>query len=73
MTINPNQVLNLMIRRNPQIQNNPQIAEMMKVIQSGDTSRGSQLADNICKTYGLTREQAFSQAQNWAQQMMYRR
>jgi len=71
--MNPNQMINLMLQRNPQIQNNPQIAEMMRVIQSGDTVRGSQLADNICKTYGLTRDQAFNQAQNWAIQMFGRR
>lgn len=51
-----------MIQNNPNISNNPQAQEMIRAIQSGDEQAGSQLADNILKSYGMTREQGLNVA-----------
>lgn len=59
---NPMQFALNMIQRNPQIANNPRAQDMIKVIQSGDSARGQQLAENLCQTYGVTKEQAMNQA-----------
>lgn len=53
---NPMQFALNMIQRNPQIANNPRAQDMIKVIQSGDSARGQQLAENLCQTYGVTDE-----------------
>lgn len=59
---NPMQFALNMIRQNPQIANNPRAQDMINVIQSGDSVRGQQLAENLCKTYGVTKEQAINEA-----------
>lgn len=68
----PNQLLNFLLQSNPQIQNNPMAQSMLGVIQSGNAQQGEQIADNLCKTYGVTREQAIQQAQAWAQSLLRR-
>lgn len=64
--INP--ILNLamtMISNNPQIANNPQAKSMIEVIQSGDAERGQQIAENLCNTYGVSKEDAVKQAKSF--------
>lgn len=56
--------LNL-IKNNPNISNNPNAQEFINVIQSGDAVRGQQLANNLCKTYGITPDQALYQAKQF--------
>lgn len=73
MGFNLQQFVNLMISSNPQMQNNPMMREMIGVIQSGNSMKGEQIAENLCKTHGMTREQATQQAMSWVQQMMFRR
>lgn len=57
-------VMNL-IRNNPNVANNPQAQEMLKVIQNGDSQRGQMIAENLCKTYGITKEDALSKAKQF--------
>lgn len=54
-----------MIANNPNIANNPEAQQLLEVIQSGDSQRGQQVADNICKTYGITREDAIMRAKQF--------
>jgi len=70
---NLNLMLNFLIKNNPQIQNNPMAQSMLSIIQNGDSMQGEQIANNLCKTYGVTREQAVKQAENWLQGLMSRR
>ena len=56
--------LNL-IQQNPALQNNPNAKEMIEVIRSGDTAKGEQIASNLCKTYGIDRNQAVQQARSF--------
>jgi len=72
MQIDPYKVLNFLLSSSPQIQNNPNAKRMIDVIQSGDSIQGAQIADNLCKTYGVTREQATQQAQSWVYGLMRR-
>lgn len=63
-----NPILNLamtMISNNPQIANNPQAKSMIEVIQSGDAERGQQIAENLCNTYGVSKEDAIKQAKSF--------
>lgn len=56
-------MLNMLLQQRPDLQNNPNAIEMINIIRSGDSQRGEEIANNICKSYGMTREQAMGQAQ----------
>ena len=63
-----NQISNLLsrlINNNPQVQNNPQAKEFINALQNNDSQKGEQIANNILKTYGLTKEQALEQAKKY--------
>ena len=54
-----------MISQNPNIASNPQAQEFVRVIQNGDVKRGQQIADNLCETYGVSREEALQKAKSF--------
>lgn len=54
-----------MIAKNPQIANNPRNKEMFNVIQSGDTKKGQEIAQNLCNTYGVSQQEAIDQARKF--------
>ena len=54
-----------MIRRNPQISNNPNAQELLNVIQSGDQKKGEEIANNLCNTYGISRDDAVQKAKQF--------
>ena len=56
--------LNL-LSQNPNVRTNPQMQEMLNVIQSGDSVRGQQIAENLCNTYGVSKENAIANARNF--------
>lgn len=63
--MNPVQFAMSMIQQNPQVMNNPMAQNYIGVIQSGDVQKGQQLAENICKSYGVTPQQAMQQAKQF--------
>lgn len=63
--MNPMQFAMSMIQRNPQVMNNPMAQNYIGIIQSGDAQKGQQLAENICKSYGMTPQQALQQAKQF--------
>lgn len=54
-----------MIANSPNVRQNPQMQEFISVIQNGDNARGEQIANNLCSTYGVSREQALSNAKRF--------
>lgn len=58
----PIQAMVDMIRANPAIADNPQMQAYIDVLESGDSKRGEELANNLLETYGMTKEDALSQA-----------
>lgn len=54
-----------LIARNPKLANNPQAQQLIDVIQRGDEKQGEEIAENLCKTFGTTREQAVSEAKKF--------
>ena len=50
----PRQMAMNLISQNPNIANNPNAQEFIKVIQNGDSERGQQIADNLCRSYDMT-------------------
>lgn len=54
-----------MISRNPQIADNPQAQQMINVIQNGNDEQGKQIAENLCKTYGMSKEDALANAKRF--------
>lgn len=57
-------MLQTLLQQRPDLQNNPTTMEMINIIRTGDSKRGEEIANNICQSYGMTREQALSQAQS---------
>ena len=55
----------MMISRNPRVANNPQFKQMIDVIQNGNDEQGQQIAENICKTYGVSKENALTDAKRF--------
>lgn len=58
-------LLNQALQQNPALQNNPQAQNYINVLQSGNAQQGQQLAENICKSMGVTPEQAVQQARQF--------
>lgn len=54
-----------LIQNSPQVANNPQAQEMIRVIQENDSVRGQQIAQNLCNTYGVSTEEATNKAKNF--------
>lgn len=61
----PRQMAMNLISQNPNIANNPNAQEFIKVIQNGDSERGQQIADNLCQSYGMTRDEALKNAKSF--------
>lgn len=55
----------MMISRNPRVANNSQFKQMIDVIQNGNDEQGQQIAENICKTYGVSKEDALTDAKRF--------
>lgn len=54
-----------MLNNSPQLKNNPQAQEMIRVIQENDSVKGQQIAENLCNTYGMSKEEATNQAKRF--------
>lgn len=53
------------LRRSPSIAQNQRNQDLLQVIESGDDTRGQQIAENLCKTYGVTPQEAVDMATNF--------
>jgi hypothetical protein len=68
---NPMSMLLNMAMQNSAIANNPRAQEMLQVIQSGDAQKGQQIAMNLCKTYGVSKEQAVGMATEYFKNQLH--
>lgn len=68
---NPMSMLLNMAMQDSNIANNPRAQEMLQVIQSGDAQKGQQIAMNLCKTYGVSKEQAVGMATEYFKNQLH--
>lgn len=61
----PRQMAMNILSQNPNIANNPNAQEFIKVIQNGDSARGQQIADNLCQSFGMTRDEALKNVKSF--------
>lgn len=54
-----------MIEKNPNVGNNPMARQMIEVLKSNDAKKGEEIANNLLNTYGVSREDAISQAKKF--------
>lgn len=54
-----------LLSQNPNVANNPNAQEFIKVIQKGDSIRGEQIAQNLCNSYGMSKEDALRNAKSF--------
>lgn len=57
-----NTLLQSLMANNPSIANNPNAQNYLNVIQNNDRTKGEEIANNLCQTMGVTKEQAIAQA-----------
>lgn len=60
-----NLLLQKLLANNPQVTNNPRYQEMLKAVQNNDSKKGEEIANNLCESYGMTKEQALAQAKQF--------
>ena len=53
------------LNKNPQLENHPLAKGLREAIITGNDAQGKQIAENICKTYGLSLEEAGKQAKEF--------
>lgn len=53
------------LRNNPNVANNPRNQELLNVLQNGDAQRGKEIAENLCNSYGMSKDDAIKQARNF--------
>ena len=63
--ISPMQFLMAQIQQNPNLANNPQAQSYIQIIQSGDQKKGEEIAQNLLKSYGMTKEQGMTQVKRF--------
>ena len=63
--ISPMQFLMSQIKQNPNITNNPQAQSYIQIVQSGDQKKGEEIAQNLLKSYGMTKEQGMAQVKRF--------
>ena len=51
-----------MIANNPRVKDNPLAQQYLQVIMNGQSEEGARIAENLCKTYGISKEDAVSRA-----------
>lgn len=61
------------LQNNPQIQGSEMGQNFMNILQTGNVKAGEEMANNILRSYGLSKEEAIRQAQSGIMQMMSQR
>lgn len=51
-----------LISNTPRFKNNPTALNYLAIIKDGRSEEGARIAENLCKTYGVSKEDAVSQA-----------
>lgn len=44
---------------------NPMASGMLDIVESGDARKGEEMADNLCRSMGISRDEAVSQARRF--------
>lgn len=60
--MNPMQLASMLMQKNPNLANNPMAQQAMQILMSGDATKGAEFAENLCRSYGITKEQALQMA-----------
>ena len=58
-------LVELLVRKNPRVANNPQAQEFLRVIQNNDAQRGMEIAQNLCSEHGCDIETATQKARQF--------
>lgn len=53
------------MNQNRNLPNNPLVQQYASLIQSGDAKRGEEVANNILKSYGITKEEGMQMAKQF--------
>lgn len=62
MNFDPKGLVNGLIEKNPNLRNNRNSMAMINAILNNDEAAGTEIANNLLKTYGVTKEDALDMA-----------
>lgn len=65
MNLNLQQMAINMLSNSPVIANNPNTQQYLAIIRSGDASKGAQIAENLCRSYGVRKDDAVAMAKKF--------
>lgn len=65
-------LITMLLSQRPELANNPQAKEYLEIIRKGDAKRGEEIANNICKTYNVSKEEGMNRAMGFFQSMFKR-
>ena len=65
MFFDPQQMLDSMLKQNPQIASNSNAQEWIKIIQSGDSAKCQEVVQNLSKSWGMTPQQMLQSAKQY--------
>lgn len=60
-----NSLLNQLLAKRPDVAGNPRYMEMINIIKNNDSKKGQEIANNLCETYGVSKEDALAQAKSF--------
>lgn len=65
MNLNLQQMAVNMLSNSPMVANNPNAQQYLEIIRNGDASKGAQIAENLCRSYGVRRDDAVAMAKKF--------
>lgn len=68
MPFNIQQMLGTLLQNNPQLQQNQNAMQMINALKNNDQKAGEEIANNILKQHGMTREQGMQAVQQFFSQ-----
>lgn len=58
-------LVRMYINQHPELMNNPQAKEYLDIILKNDSKRGEEIANNICQTYNVSKEEGINKAMSY--------
>lgn len=58
-------LVKMYINQHPELMNNPQAKEYLDIILKNDSKRGEEIANNICQTYNVSKEEGINKAMSY--------
>ena len=66
-------LVRMFLNQHPEMMNNPQAKEYIDIILKNDSKRGEEVANNICQTYNVSKEEGVNRAVGFLNSLFFKR